>query len=143
MEKRENIKDFIGCSAIVQKEIERQDTAVLYGTKDLPEFLATPAYVALMIQAATDAIAEKLLDGETTVGRAMSFIHEQPTMVGMTVSMKATVEKVEDRTLYFKMEAYDEIGPIGHGTHERQLVNRDSLKRKAKERIQTIDWKGK
>lgn len=143
MEKRENMKDFVGCSAIVQKDIERQDTAVLYGTKDLPEFLATPAYVALMIQAATDAIAEKLLDGETTVGRAMSFIHEQPTMIGMMVSMKATVEKVEDRILCFKMEAYDEIGPIGYGTHERQLVNRDSLKRKAKERIQMIDWKGK
>ena len=140
---RETITDFVGASAIVQKEVERKDTAISYGTKDLPEFMATPAYVALMIQAATEAVASKLTDEETTIGRSMSFVHEQPTMLGMLVSVKASVERVEGRTLFFKIEAYDELGPIGHGTHERQLVHKRSMVHRAEERGKMINWKGR
>ena len=141
--KRETLDDFIGASAIVQKEVERKDTAIHFGTKDLPEFMATPAYVALMIQAATEAVASKLTDDETTVGRSMSFVHEQPTMVGMLVSIKATVDKIkEGGILCFNIAAYDELGPIGQGTHERQLVHKESLVHRAEERAKLINWKG-
>lgn len=134
---------FVGKVGVVQKEIELQDTAVLYGAKDLPEFLATPAYVALMIQAATQAVSEELKEEETTVGVSMSFVHEQPSLTGMLITMKATVERVEDRKIFFKIEAYDEVGQIGYGTHERLLVHRSSLKRKALDRTRLLDWKGK
>lgn len=132
---QKRIEALVGRSAVVQKEVEPKDTAVLYGERDLPELLATPAYVALMIQAATEAVAGQLQLNETTIGYRMSFVHEEPTWIGLLVSIKATIVKVEDRKIFFEIEAYDEFGTIGHGTHERILVNRDSLKKKAKERI--------
>jgi fluoroacetyl-CoA thioesterase len=130
-----------GLEAIVQKTVHDSDTAANSGSGALACLLATPAYVDLMISAATDAVEKKLPEGFITVGRSMEFTHEAPTGTGMTVSVKATLASIDGNRLLFNIVAYDELGEIGRGKHERVVVNRDQLLQKAKIRMKDIDRK--
>ncbi|HPX62363.1 MAG TPA: hypothetical protein PLN25_11420 [Deltaproteobacteria bacterium] len=127
-----------GLSSVVQKRIDHEDTAVHYGSGLLDRLLATPTYVAMMIKAATEVVDPKLPDGFVTVGKSMEFTHEAPTALGMTITVKATLEKVDGNRLFFKIDACDEIGTIGFGRHERVVVNEVKLWDKAKERMGII-----
>ena len=128
-----------GLLAVVQRKITEVDTAKNYGGGALGNLLATPAYVDLMIAAAVAAVDDKLPEGFITVGRSMSFTHEASTTLGMTVSVKATLATVDGNKLFFDILAFDEIGEIGRGTHERIIVNAEQLILKTSKRVQMIE----
>ncbi|WP_378957175.1 thioesterase family protein [Pelosinus sp. sgz500959] len=128
-----------GLSTVVQRKITETDTAKNYGGGALGNLLATPAYVDLMIAAAVTTVDEKLPDGFITVGRSMSFTHEASTTLGMTVSVKATLTHVDGNKLSFDILAFDEVGEIGRGTHERIIVNAEQLIIKTSKRVEMIE----
>ena len=128
-----------GLSTVVQRKITEIDTAKNYGGGALGNLLATPAYVDLMIAAAAETVDGKLPDEFITVGRSMSFTHEASTTLGMTVSVKATLANVDGNKLFFDIVAFDEIGEIGRGTHERIIVNAKQLILKTNKRVQMIE----
>lgn len=128
-----------GLSKIVQKKISEADTAQNYGGGMLGQLLATPAYVDLMITAAVQTVDPLLPKGFITVGHYMSFTHNVPTGLGMTVSIKAVLSKVNGNRLFFDIVAYDEAGEIGRGQHERVVVNREHLLAKVKERAEFLN----
>jgi predicted thioesterase len=84
---------------------------------------ATPVLAALVIEAAVKAVDHRLPEGLVTVGTAINVEHTAPTPQGMTVTVKTTLERIEDNRLFFSFIAYDEVGEIGHGSHERRIVN--------------------
>ena len=99
-----------------------QLTANSMGSGSLAVF-ATPGMCALMEQAATMALQEKLSDGQTSVGTALNIEHVSATPVGMAVYAKADLLEFNGKVAKFVMEAYDEAGLIGKGTHTRVVVN--------------------
>lgn len=111
----------IGMKGEVQSFVEREDTAAEVGSGSLLVY-ATPCMVALMEGAACEAIAAALGENETTVGTELNIQHLSATPVGMDVRAEATVTAVEGRIITFEVEAFDEVGPIGKGTHKRALV---------------------
>ena len=111
----------IGMKGEVLSLVEREDTAAEVGSGSLLVY-ATPCMVALMEGAACEAIATALGDNETTVGTELNIQHLSATPVGMDVRAEATVTAVEGRIITFEVEAFDEAGPIGKGTHKRALV---------------------
>ncbi|MBQ7226242.1 MAG: thioesterase family protein [Clostridia bacterium] len=111
----------IGKSYTVKIKVEENDTAASVGSGTL-NVLATPKMIALMEEAAYKCVGECLESGSTTVGTLMSAQHLSATPVGMEVTATATVIAVEGRKIEFKVEAYDEAGKIGEGTHERFIV---------------------
>lgn len=111
----------IGMKGEVQSFVEREDTAAEVGSGSLLVY-ATPCMVALMEGAACEAIAAALGENETTVGTELNIQHLSATPVGMDVHAEATVTAVEGRIITFEVEAFDEAGPIGKGTHKRALV---------------------
>ena len=50
--------------------------------------------------------------------------------VGMTVTAKCVLTEVDGRRLVFSVEAYDEAGLIGKGTHERFIIYCDRFSEK-------------
>jgi predicted thioesterase len=100
------------------------DCAVKMGSGDL-EVLATPAMIALMENAAMNAVAPALQDGVTTVGAEMNTTHIKPSTIGAKVRAVATLTAVEGRKLTFDVEACDEVGAIGKGTHVRFVVDKE------------------
>ena len=111
----------IGMKGEVLNLVEREDTAAEVGSGSLLVF-ATPCMVAMMEGAACEAIAAGLAEGETTVGTELNIQHLSATPVGMEVRAVATVTAVEGKCITFEVEAFDEAGPIGKGTHKRFLV---------------------
>ena len=126
----------VGMSAVIQKKIEESDTARGMGRDSLETLLATPTYVDLMIRSAIEVLKPNFpyQSGFISVGTAMSFVHQAPSALGMTVSVKATLSKIDGNRYFFDIEAFDEVGVIGRGTHERQMVKLQGLLDKVRER---------
>lgn len=109
---------------------EREDTAKEVGSGDLLVY-ATPCMAALMEGAACDALADYLEEGQTSVGISLSIDHISATPVGLEVRAEAEVTAVEGKTVTFQVQAFDEAGPIGRGTHKRVIVNSQKFLEKA------------
>ena len=107
------------------------NTAEHVGSGDLAVF-ATPAMAALMENAAMLAVAPALDKSQTTVGSQIDTTHIKPTAVGGKVVATAVLTAVEGRKLTFKVEARDEQGIIGEGTHVRYIVDRAKFLAKLK-----------
>ena len=124
----------VGMKGEVSTFVEREDTAKEVGSGDLLVY-ATPCMVALMEGAACEAIAEALGDTQTTVGTALNIEHIAATPVGLDVRAEATVTAVEGKVITFEVNAYDEAGQIGKGTHKRVIVNSQKFLEKTYDKL--------
>ena len=111
----------VGMKAEVSTLVEREDTAREVGSGSLLVY-ATPCMVALMEGAACEAIEEALDGDKTTVGTMLNIQHLSATPVGLEVRATAEVTAVEGKVITFSIEAFDEAGQIGKGTHQRVIV---------------------
>ncbi len=112
----------VGMKGVAESCVEREDTAREVGSGDLL-VSATPCKVALMEGAACEAIADALGENQTTVGTALNIEHISATPVGLEVRAEATVTAVEGKVISFQVQAFDEAGEIGRGTHTRVIIN--------------------
>lgn len=125
--------DYIGTKHEVITKVTEEVTAGKMKSGSL-SVLATPFMVALMEQAAAELCEKFSPEGITTVGTALSIKHLAPTPVGATVKAVAQLLSFDGRKAEFKVEAYDDCGLIGEGTHERFTVKSDRFMEKANER---------
>ena len=51
--------------------------------------------------------------------------------VGMKITCKSELIEVDGRKLVFRVEAFDEDGLIGEGTHERFIIQNEKFQKKA------------
>ena len=91
------------------------------------EVFATPAMVALMENAAMNAVVGELPAGATTVDAMMNTTHIKPSAMGDTVSATAVLKEVAGRKLTFEVHAKDSKGVIGEGMHVRYIVDREKF----------------
>ena len=112
----------IGITYTTKQLVESKDTAAQYGS-GLVEVFATPAMIALMENSALNTVLPYLGQEHNTVGFEVNVRHLKPTPVGMQVECTATLTEVEGKKLVFKVEAKDEEGIIGEGTHVRYIIN--------------------
>lgn len=112
----------VGMKGEVSTEVEREDTAYEVGSGSLLVY-ATPCMVALMEGAACEAIADALPEDATSVGISLDISHLAATPVGLTVHATAEVTEVDGKIITYRVEAFDETGKIGEGTHKRAIVS--------------------
>lgn len=101
-------------------------TAATVGSGMLPVF-ATPSMIALIEKAAAESVASDLEPGMTTVGTKLDIAHTAATPVGMAVRAETELSEIDGRRLVFTVRAFDEVGEIGSGTHERFIVNAEKF----------------
>ena len=87
------------------------------------QVLSTPSMIALMENAAAQAVASVLPPGQTTVGTRLEIRHLAATPIGLEVRARAELLEVDGRKLTFTVEAFDSQEKIGEGTHERVVVD--------------------
>lgn len=104
--------------------VEKENCASMVGSGGMDVF-ATPSMVALMENAAMNAVAAVLPEGSTTVGAEINTTHIKPSGIGAEISATAVLVAVEGRKLLFDVEASDGEGVIGKGTHVRFIVDRE------------------
>src|ERR1700676_388702 len=102
----------------------------------LAAVLSTPTMVAMMEQAAIEAIKPFLDAGESSVGMTIEVSHTAATPPGHRARAEAEVTKVEGKRLEFSVRAFDDAEQIGAGTHRRAVIDagkfNDRLKPKQK-----------
>jgi predicted thioesterase len=111
-----------GLTGSAELVVSDQHTAPRVGSGAV-HVLATPVMINLIEAAALDAIERLLPPGYQSLGTLLNVRHIAATPVGMRVRARATVERVDGRTVYFRVEAHDERELIGEGAHERVVVN--------------------
>lgn len=127
----------VGQNAVVRKVVQKSDTAGNYNSA-LNELLATPACVEMVINAAVETIDKYLPEGFISVGSSIEFSHTAPTSLGMTINIKTTIAEIDGSHIKLIISAWDEMGDIGTGQHERVVVSRDATLKKAKERTKFL-----
>lgn len=103
--------------------VTERNMASTMGSGDMPVF-ATPAMVALMENAAMNAVAAELEEGSSTVGVEMSVSHVKASAAGAEITASAELVEVDGRKLTFAVKAWDAKGTIGEGRHVRFVVDR-------------------
>lgn len=109
--------------------VEHKDTAAVYGSGAL-EVFATPAMIALMEKTCLESVADKVGEGNTTVGIAVNIKHLKASPVGATIRCDAKLIEVDRKRLIFEVRCFEGDTLIGEGIHERFVV--DSKKFMAK-----------
>jgi fluoroacetyl-CoA thioesterase len=95
---------------------------------DIPEVLATAYMVVMMEGACTKVLRPHLDTDEGSLGIAVNVMHLAATLPGQTVTVTATIERVEGRRVVFHVVAHDGADKIGEGTHQRAIVPWDRFK---------------
>lgn len=113
--------------------VTRERLASRMGSGTLP-VLATPAVAAFFEETAAELAAGYLAEGETTVGSKIAVEHLAPTPPGGKVTVTAELTEREKRVFRFRLQAYDEAGPIARGTHERVAVESGRFLQRAQDR---------
>lgn len=119
-----------GIRGRMEIEVTPELTAAKIGS-GLAEVYATPYMIALIENTAWSSIADRLAEGEGTVGTKICVEHLAATPVGMKVRCETELTEVDRRRLVFQVEVYDETGKIGTGTHERFIINNEKFFAKA------------
>ena len=115
-----------GLTGTAETVVRETNTALAMGSGSLHVF-ATPSMIALMEQAACNAVAACLDDESTSVGTLVNITHNAATGTGKAVTATATLVEVQGRKLVFEFTAADEDKQIGKGTHERFIVNKEKF----------------
>jgi len=123
-----------GLNAEVEITVSETDTAAYLGSGLIPVY-ATPALVALMENAAVNALEGHLPFGQTSVGGRIDAGHLAATPVGMKIRARAELIEVQGRKLTFKVQAWDEVEQIGEASHIRFIVDEDKFLAKVGEKM--------
>jgi predicted thioesterase len=109
------------------------NTAESWGSGGLPVY-ATPAMIALMEGAASDAVDKLLPEGWSTVGTELEVKHLSATPAGLEVRAAAELLEINGRRLRFRVEAFDGVDRIGEGFHGRFIIENEGFLKKASEK---------
>ena len=101
------------------------------------EVFATPIMIAFRENVCLDCVASSLAPGQSTVGTEVNIRHLSPTPVGMKVTFTCELMEVDRRRLVFSVQAEDEAGLIGEGTHERFIVDGEKFLAKCAAKAQS------
>ena len=125
----------VGIKSTVSVTVTEDLTAQAAKSGSLPVY-ATPFMIALMEEASAGLIEPYLDERITSVGTMVNIQHLAATAVGATVKATATLTSFDGRKFCFDVEAYDNAGLIGKGTHERFSVKSDKFMAKCQERLE-------
>jgi len=110
-----------GLTGEAHTTVTEASTAAAVGSGGIAVF-STPMMIALMENAALQAVQPYLAEGESTVGTLINIKHMAATPLGMQVRAVARLDAVEGRRLLFTIEAFDQVEKIGEGSHERVVI---------------------
>jgi predicted thioesterase len=99
------------------------DMTVQHFVPTMPAVYGTPIMILHMEMTSGDAISAHLPQGYVSVGTVVDIRHLAATPVGRVVRVTAEVTKVERKSVWFSVEAWDGMRKIGDGRHARGLVN--------------------
>ena len=123
----------LGSEAEAMQIVTEDDFASILGEEDdiFPKVFATSKMVALMEIAANRVLKKILSSTRCSVGIEININHVSPTAIGAKVKAQAVLIDIMDNVFTFTVQASDESGLIGEGTHKRSIVDIERLEKRA------------
>ena len=100
----------------------------------MPSVFATGYMVGLMEWCCMLSLKPSLKEGQGCLGVLINVSHIAPTLPGSTVTVEATIKKIEGRQVFWDVKAYDELDLIGEGTIGRAIVSWDRFQEKLEQK---------
>ncbi|MDF2676384.1 MAG: hypothetical protein K0Q97_681 [Bacillota bacterium] len=97
--------------------------------------VSTPAILNMIIGVSAKMLDSLLPNDYVTVGKEIQLSHDNPTIIGETIEITVTVEKVNGNKIYLDIVGKDSHGICLSGKYERVIVNKDKLNEAAFFRI--------
>ena len=126
--------NLIGLTNTVEDFVTEKNTAVAVGSGSLKVF-ATPVMINLVEKISAELVEKNLPDELTSVGISINAKHTAPTPCNMKLRVEVKIISVDGRKITFEFLAVDERGEIGHGSHERFIVDRNKFQAKANAKL--------
>ncbi len=116
-----------GISVTYTKNTTSNDAHASSNTGALDYLVSTSSIVAMSIEAATGMLDRLLPSDYITVGKRIELHHEQPSLVGETITLEVRVDAVEGNSVFLVFQASDSKGIVCSGKYERVIINKDKL----------------
>ncbi len=123
----------VGMEKTMETEVTEDKLASAVGS-GIAAVFSTPSLIALMENAAMQAIQDALPDGWSSVGTRVEADHIAATPPGLKVRATARVIEVDRRRVVFAIEAFDDIEKVGEAVHTRFIVEKAKFESKAQQK---------
>jgi fluoroacetyl-CoA thioesterase len=128
-----------GLSKTIQRQITKSDVLGFgSGADAIKELIPFPTLTALMIEGVISTIDPLMPEGYVTVGTSTAITYLNTVFLGSTITVLATLTEIDGRKLVFECMAFDELGQVGRGKHERRIVNAERLMQAAHKRCDQL-----
>ena len=97
------------------------------GFIDMPPVFATAMMIGFIEQTCITALRPYLPGHQQTVGTHVDIGHSAATPEGATVTATVTLVEIAGRSLRFAVSCHDGSGPIGEGTHRRDVIDSEAF----------------
>ena len=115
-----------GLKAEKTEMVTEKNTAFAIGSGGLAVF-STPSLITLLEVTSRSIVDPLLPPGWSSVGTELNVKHISATPLGMKITAKSELVKIDGRALLFKVEAFDEAGKISEGTHSRFIIDNEKF----------------
>lgn len=103
----------------------KEEHAIDFADHVMPAVLSTPWLIWFLEHTAREAVLPFLKAGESTVGVRIEVDHLAATPLGQRVECRATIIQTDGRSVWFRLEAYDERELIAKGLHQLRIIQID------------------
>jgi predicted thioesterase len=121
-----------GLSAKREFTVERESTIGFMGED--ARVYATPMLVRDIEITCRELLLEHLDPGEDSVGSRVEINHLAPTLLGMKVTIEASIAELKGRAVTFDITASDGLDQICRGRHMRFIVSVEQTRQRLKQK---------
>ncbi|MEE9252210.1 MAG: thioesterase family protein [Thermodesulfobacteriota bacterium] len=97
--------------------------------KSSPRVLSSPTLLTFLQTTCADALEPFLDENEMAVTVKIEMSHLASTPIGMTVTIRAEILRIDGRRIYFRVEALDDIEKIAEGFNDMFIIDEDRFER--------------
>ena len=131
----DNIKTLTeGIKGHAEDIVTPEKTAVSMGSGGLAVY-ATPRMLCMMEYTAWASVEPYMEEGKGTVGTRLDVSHVSASPVGSHIRYESELTETDGRRLVFRVQAFDEAGLIGEGTHERFIISNQKFMDKTQSKL--------
>jgi predicted thioesterase len=130
------MKDKLQAGMFIEKKIHTTpEMAASRFHESSPRVLSTPSLLTFMQTTCADVLAPFLDRGEMAVSIKIEMSHLASTPIGMTITIRAEVIRVDGRRIYFKVEAFDEMEKIAQGYNDMFIIDEERFEKGIRRKV--------
>ena len=101
-----------------------------------PRVLSSPSLVTFMQTSCVELMAPFLEEGEMAVSIRIEMSHFASVPIGMTLTIRTEVIRVKGNSIYFKVQAFDEMEEIASGYNDMFIIDEARFERGIRRKLE-------